>query len=239
MENQQTTQPIDTNPTTRSEQVIPEATKKNSLLPIVLTVIISAAIFGYGGYYFAKNSSKAVPKEMVGYPSPTPTAEVTVTPTADPESEVVDQYSDWETYNGADYSFKYPSGWATFALSETGLMVAPAKRIDDVKAMYSKGGGFGGGPFMTITISKNSQHDENSYKSDEYVKITSSMTTVDGISSTKYITEILQSSPMGQPGDKLTSVVVPYSQSYMLFSLLDTGYKAEFDQILSTVKFAK
>lgn len=52
--NSSDTSPVNSAPATSAPA--PQQTKTNLLIPILLTVLVSAAIFGYGGYYLGKQS---------------------------------------------------------------------------------------------------------------------------------------------------------------------------------------
>lgn len=94
--------PVDQSP-------VPQQTKTNLLIPMLLTVLVSAVIFGMGGYYLGKQSAKP---QQDNYASssitPTPITESAV-PTATPIA--TESPADLKTYTNKQLgiSFQYPS----------------------------------------------------------------------------------------------------------------------------------
>jgi len=110
MENQQIPTPnAYVNPTPVAPQTNPLPAKTNLVMPILLTLIISGAIFGIGGYFLGKQS---LPKQTANYqqtlPSPTVTKELSNSPTP---TVTTDPTVDWEVFTDSKlgFSFKYPS----------------------------------------------------------------------------------------------------------------------------------
>jgi len=78
MENQPITNSSDfssTNPALVNKPAIPPQTKTGLMMPVLLTVLVSGAIFGFGGYYLGKQSSlsnsSAIQNKTETFPSPT------------------------------------------------------------------------------------------------------------------------------------------------------------------------
>lgn len=88
------------------EQNISPKQKTSLLIPVLITLLISAIVFGGGGYYFGKLSSVTQPVTQYEQPTPTPVAinEPNVSPISDPTSQ-------WQTYSdpSLNVQFKYPS----------------------------------------------------------------------------------------------------------------------------------
>ena len=100
---------------------ITQQTKTNRVWPIVLTILVSAVVFGFGGYYLGKGSlnlNKEIDEvkqdEMISSPSPASISQVSLTPTI----PVVNGVSlknikftlpqEWESILYSDYLFLSP-----------------------------------------------------------------------------------------------------------------------------------
>lgn len=211
-------------------QVVTEQPKPNNFLVILLSVllIISVAISGF----FAFQTQKLV-KELTGLRTTSAPVATTI-PTAEPTTN-------WKSYTNKVYSFKLPIDWNTYIGVSEGkndqIFVAPLAKTIQIKKMWESGSGFGGGPFLNMSIQMDNDIKNYVPKSDEYQKVTAKDIIVSGIASKLYVTEVLLSSPMGEPGDKLYSVQILYKNNAYNIQLFDGQYKTEFDQILSTFKF--
>lgn len=71
------TTPVNSTPISQSS--IPPQTKTNLIRPVLLTLLVSGVVFGFGGYYLGKNSPNSSKEksgvqqdEMISSPSPTP-----------------------------------------------------------------------------------------------------------------------------------------------------------------------
>lgn len=111
MENQPIINPSDissTNSTPVNQS--PVQTKTKLMIPVLVTLLVSAVLFGLGGYYLGKQSSttqKVVENTQtspIPTSSPTPFSSPATTPT------VSDFTANWETYSNTEYSFKHPKG---------------------------------------------------------------------------------------------------------------------------------
>ena len=171
---------------------------------------------------------------------------VIVEPTIEPVATnsaiaTADPTANWKSFSDKNYSFKLPANWGTYIGVSEGksgqLFIAPSEKIIQIKKMWESGSGFGGGPFLNMSIQMDNDIKNYIPKSDEYSSVTTKDLVVSGITSKLYVTEVLQSSPMGEPGDKLYSVHILYKNNYYNIQLFDGQYKTEFDQILSTFKF--
>src|SRR3990167_7565819 len=77
MENQPTTNPSDIsspNSTVINQPLILPQTKTNLMMPILATLLVSAVLFGAGGYYLGTQSSKTSSSEQQTEISPSPYA---------------------------------------------------------------------------------------------------------------------------------------------------------------------
>lgn len=117
MENQPFTNSIETNrvdSTPINQPLTPPQAKTNLVVPIFLTVLVSALVFGFGGYYFGRmgsDSRKINSEQLVIIQSPTPST--VVTPSSSPVVSQNSDYSGWNSYTNpsALYEIKYPNGW--------------------------------------------------------------------------------------------------------------------------------
>ncbi len=82
---------------------------KSMVLPIAITVLISALVFGIGGYYLASSPSGTDTSSGV---LTTPTAKTSASPTATATAST-DATSGWKTYAATTYgyTFKYDPAW--------------------------------------------------------------------------------------------------------------------------------
>lgn len=92
--------PVNSAPLTQSP--IPSQTKVNLLIPMVLTVLVSAVIFGLGGYYLGRQSTRSANLPSSETQNPLATS----VPTSATKS-------DWVSYTSAvgSYSLQYPKTW--------------------------------------------------------------------------------------------------------------------------------
>jgi len=115
MENQTIINPSDTssaNPLLVNQPQLSSQTKSNLMMPVLLTVVVSAAVFGFGGYYLGRMASKpqsVIKDQAVAAPSAMPVTRAT----SSPEEIQLPNYSTWQSYTNpsALYEVKYPSGW--------------------------------------------------------------------------------------------------------------------------------
>lgn len=217
-----------------------EAGKNNNFLIMLLSVLLLVSVLIAG--FFAFQTQRLVKELRVTRDELTTktTLEPTTEPVATQYSEV-DSTTGWKNFSYKNYSFKLPTNWDTYIGISEGksdqLFIAPSEKITQIKKTWESGSGFGGGPFLNMSIQMNDDSESYIPKSDEYSKVTIKEIVVSGVTSKLYITEVLQSSPMGEPGDKLYSAHVVYNNKYYNIQLFDDQYKTEFDQILSTFKF--
>lgn len=113
MENQNPTNPPESNMVNPSDEQLMTASvnKTNLLLPILITFLASAVIFGIGGYYVGSQlSNTSLTNENTIAATPKPSSQVfnSSTPSESPELN-----SDWKTYTDSDknFSFQYPADW--------------------------------------------------------------------------------------------------------------------------------
>ena len=134
MENQPITNPSDissTNPIAVSQPPTQSQTKINVIVPVLVTLLVSAILFGFGGYYLGKTSSQPTensPKNQA--------AIVVVTPTPLPSSIPATSEgpeSTWQSYTNfaALYEVQYPNGWRVVPYS-SGEGYGPKEIGEDV-----------------------------------------------------------------------------------------------------------
>ena len=147
-----------------------------------------------------------------------------------------DPTTNWQTYqdNKNGFSFKYPSNWNTLQLGQNQetLMIAPKEDIDSVKNIQ---GGFGGGDFLRITL--NTMDQPPTWKSDEFMQVTSQPAEVNSLPATQYNISVIQNAPGFNKGAQITSIVLEKNKQYFQIDLLDPTHKETFSQILQTFQF--
>jgi len=118
MENQPTTNPLEPTPTNLEPMnriSAPAYTQTRFFIPLLLTLLVSAVVFGFGGYYLGatslnnEESTENIQSSPTPTLSPTPYSGATFAPTITTPAKPVSAAS-WETYAGSEYSFKYPAG---------------------------------------------------------------------------------------------------------------------------------
>jgi hypothetical protein len=93
---------------------------KSPIVPIVLSVLVSALVFGGLGYYFGQSMASNNTTQTTTYSSPTATATVatiaTTTPTPTSSAATTKAFENKDH----GYSFKYPSDWVDVTTSYKG-----------------------------------------------------------------------------------------------------------------------
>jgi hypothetical protein len=224
-----------------SEPTPPQTTSKKWLIPSLIALVIFAV--GVAGYFAYQNLQLKKEQPSSGQTTPTPTTTIP-TPTTDPTS-------DWETYSGNGYSFKYPKGLK----SDTG---AAGQGVESIRVQFmgpkqvasgrTETSLFDGYSFVVTKISSNTsktaqqQAQEERVNSEENCGFDQSIispitqTQVAGTSASQYsVAECF--------GDYTSSYLVNNANLYRITQLY-TGeepekqdYKAITNQILSTLKF--
>lgn len=75
------------------------AKQEAGFIPILIVILIAAAV---GGYFVYKNYQTK---------TPAPTAPPTTSSTPQPSPSPINETANWKTYTGNRYSFSYPNGW--------------------------------------------------------------------------------------------------------------------------------
>lgn len=94
------------------------AQPKSMVMPILLSVLISAIVFGGVGYYIGQSmGSNNIGTQTTTYTTPTPTATTTATAT----TSSTDETSNWETYSSSQngFTFKHPANWEVVTTTGT------------------------------------------------------------------------------------------------------------------------
>lgn len=214
-------------------QVVVEQPKQSNFLVILLSILLFIAVAIAGFFAFQTQRLVAelkIKNEELIVKTPEPTAEPITT---------TDPTTDWKTYTNKNFSFKYLNSWEVYAPQIEGnalnLYIGPKEVVDEIKTLFGRGGGFGGGKFLTFTISE--VDNMPIYQSDEFQKVTMVKIKVGSVDATKYITDVIQDMQGFNKGDKIETIVLSLGNKYTVISLLDYQYKNAFDQILSTFKF--
>lgn len=225
-------------------QVVAELPKQSNFLTILLSVLLLLAVSVAG--FFAYQTQKLVSELRIKNEELRIATTVTPEPTIEPVATnsagaATDSTANWKTYTNNEYGFKfnYLEGWEVYAPVVEGgvlrLYAGPELIVNEIKRLFASADGFGGGKFLTFTISE--VEVEPVYNSDEYSSTKMSQIKIAGVDASKYETDVIQDMQGFSKGDKIESVVIPFRSNYLVISLLDYKYKDEFDQILSTFKF--
>lgn len=122
MENQPITNPLETtsvNSAPISQPPVPTQVKTNLLIPILLTFLVSAIVFGFSGYYLGTQNSRSTSLTENANVQPTPTTQSSLVNTTSPtiiptEKPQVDETASWGKYTETRevrFSIKYPLTW--------------------------------------------------------------------------------------------------------------------------------
>lgn len=113
MENQPIITPSDISSSTsvqanQSSIPLPSQTKTNLMMPVLITLLMSAILFGFGGYYLGKKSITTPVEYQIS--NTQPTAAIQASPTVIPtvQSPQNNETADWRAYSSTVLSFKYP-----------------------------------------------------------------------------------------------------------------------------------
>lgn len=181
-------------------EAVPQTTPKHSnRLAWILLAIVSILGSGIGGFFLGKQITRplATPVPMTVSPTPTP-----------------DPTSNWKSYSGTNYSFKYPGSFEI--VSETPeLLVLGAKYTLDAKELT---------PFLYISSNP------ATFVKTEY---NSPNTSLDGV-------KVLEMSQLNNPGDEY-KIIQTFGSPRIEIKMFvaGAGLSQTFDQILSTFKFEK
>lgn len=144
----------------------------------------------------------------------------------------------WNTYVNSEYTFKYPNSWNTLKIGEDNetLMIAPQKSIDEVRDIQ---GGFGGGPFLIMTVNYTDKTEPRAPFSDEFQIVTAQEYNLGNKIANKYEIQVIKNSPLGEVGSKLVTIISEGNEGNLVVNLHDQAYRNYFDQILSTFQFTE
>jgi hypothetical protein len=106
--------------------------KKSSALTISLAIVLSAAVFGYIGYWYGSSKNKTTA-------TPTPTVTATTSAVAS-ATTTTDPTASWKTYTSDSYgiSFKYPSNWTLKEDTSKSCQSFVAITSPETKVAYDK-----------------------------------------------------------------------------------------------------
>ena len=115
MENQPITNSSETTPINSAPIVqspTPIQTKTNLVVPILLTVLVSAIVFGVGGYFLGKSISGNTQEPVaVSNPQNLPTPTITTVPNSPTLMATIDPTANWKVFTDSKlgFLFKHPS----------------------------------------------------------------------------------------------------------------------------------
>lgn len=109
MEDQSAVNPLEVTPANHVlvSQPLTSSTKTNLIVPLLLTVLVSAIIFGFSGYYLGvkQNGVSNNEQRLLETTIPTSSPQNTINPTALPTNNITQS----KTYDSKFLSFNYPS----------------------------------------------------------------------------------------------------------------------------------
>ncbi len=87
--------------------------QKSLVLPLALTVLVSALVFGGLGYYVANSKKASEFTSVTPATLTTPIMAVTTQSTTPTSTATADETANWKTwaYAAKSFSVKYPSNW--------------------------------------------------------------------------------------------------------------------------------
>lgn len=131
---------------TPAEQTPAVKQKINLLWSVLITLFISAVVFGFGGYYFGKqtasfNQFQPTPVTTLEANNPSPTSAAVV--------EEKDEIAGWKTYSNSDknFSFRYPTDWTVENSDNSDVFLKIIKHLPEnsVDERYCRPGIMNGG----------------------------------------------------------------------------------------------
>lgn len=216
--------------------------KTNLFLPVLVTFLVSAVVFGFGGYFLGRQSSVA--QTMTQHEKPKPIPIATNEPSASPTSDTTSQLKTYinDTYG---YSIRYePSeGLALVSCGNAGRGKAPGEerlifydnsiKYPDIDPQYQC---ITQGENHLITIIHTASKD--SCQGTESWKATEKSLEVGGVNSSKceyvFVGEKLY------PGsDERTVVSIPSGNQYILVNLYDNKFTNTYNELLSNFRFTQ
>lgn len=160
MENQQVANPnVSVNPTPIVQQPVLVQKKSNLIMPILLTLVISGVVFGFGGYYFGEQSSSTQQiannqnqQPVSTIPEASPTQYV-------PSPSITPTKVNLKTYTSKleRLSFQYPSDWKEIPYDQSNLPGGDSFKIQspngELEVIWVAGmDGLGGGCDATAVL---------------------------------------------------------------------------------------
>jgi len=210
---------------------------QKGFIPVIIILIV---LLGFVGVYYL-GTLKSKPANVNPSSSPLAVDTQSAIPAVPTIKPVTDPTLNWKTYTNNEFSFRYSDDWAVYTPEVEGnalrMYLGPQSVINEIKSLFSRGDGFGGGKFLTFTISEVENMPD--YQSDEFQTVMRSNAQISNVKSDRYITDVIQDMQGFSKGDKIETIVVSTNGKYLVISLLDYQYKKIFDQILSTFKFTK
>lgn len=255
MENQPITNPSETTPISSAPVVQPSApiqTKTNLVMPILLTVLVCAIIFGFGGYYIGKQSSigqqlTSGGQNTSGVILPSSPSPALTTPT----STTVNALDNMKVYTNTafNFSFQYPSDLFVYQGSSQTDSQYWSNKIDGGGPLELGQDGIwlnmsfsNPGPTMTSFYNKVIDLKVNESISESAVTKLSDLNT-NGIKGAVYF----QGVPANFAGESAYTYEAVWIKDSFVFRLNFSAFtqnnlqnqKKTFDKILSTFKFTQ
>ena len=194
--------------------------KKGLKLLLIVLITIILGIVGYK-YILPKLTPISTPS-----PAPLPTFTPTTQPSPNPSDEVT-----YYTNNKYGVSFIHPSSWGIKDLGNT-LVIAPKETIKTIPD-----GDFGGGSFLTMTISLLDTPYEPLI-TDEFANVeTNELMKIGGKNAEHFTVTVLEEGPGFKIGEVYQIYRLQNENNYYNITLLLIEYKEIFNEILSSLEF--
>ncbi len=186
--------------------------RKSMLMPISITVLITAVIFGVGGYYLASGQLGTDTDTSAGVLT-TPAAKTSASPkaTATPTASTDKTY----TNTKLNYSFKYPADLTPMSFVGQGTEAALTADADDV--VVNKNGLL----FEVADASVTTIND--AFTTQATINATKTATTVDGVTANKYTTTLQTFYVVKNGADSVIKITVANNntQAVAMFASFD------------------
>lgn len=233
MENQPITNSSDvsaTNPITVSQPPVQPQTKTNLIMPFLVTFLVSATLFGFGGYYLGKQSSVNQPQNLLNQNQTEVTPSVSSSPTSVVTSPAPDLTANWKVYTNSTLGFtvKYPETWNLVKCGPgDAALLSPTTVPQCASEPYE--------PIQFFADNKVQSESEFIVSLGTGFKLTpkADLVTI-GIPHQKYLVEKVQPAP---GPDSFIEIRVPRDNGSFKIYVFDTQQEKIADQILSTIKF--
>lgn len=229
--------------------------KPSALVPIFLSALISALVFGGGAYYLGFTQGKKEATHTTSTAEPTTTATLVPATSLPSASLTPDEIAKWKTYTNSKYSYsvKYPTDWKlnTTQLQDARIVEPKEVSDDDVPQIL-------GAISFEVTEGNTTTRKYAEWDVERYIKFVESGGKTEGEEFEPAIVERYGSAKLdGIDGQKVNlhhgaadhyGVMIKRDDKFYFVNLVTRGgelepnlkvYEKTLDAVISTFKFTK